>query len=355
MKTELNDRNWEEFFLTDVFSINSTSSGIDKNKLIRKNGTIPYITRTELNNGCDLFIGEQEEKYKKDKSNVITIGLDTQTVFYQNKSFYTGQNIQILSNPNLNKYNAQFIIKLLKIQMKKFNWGGNGATLTRLKRSKILLPISDNRQPDYEFMENYMKAKEQVLIKRYKNYISKRLDKLKSYLGVKSLSEKEWKEFDVPDIFPKLQRGKRLKKADHIPGKMPYVSSTAENNGIDDYVSNDEDVRIFSNCLTLANSGSVGSCFYQPFEVVASDHVTHLKNNDLNKYSYLFISQILSRLGEKYSFNREISDKRLKREKIFLPTNEAGEPDYKYMENYMKKIEYKKIKEYLQYLEKKFE
>ncbi len=41
------------------------------------------------------------------------------------------------------------------------------------------------------------------------------------------LKNKEWKEFDLKDIFPKIQRGKRLKKAGHQKGKVPYISSTA--------------------------------------------------------------------------------------------------------------------------------
>lgn len=41
-----------------------------------------------------MFVTEQPLHYKVDEGNVITIGLDTQTVFYQPASFYTGQNIQ---------------------------------------------------------------------------------------------------------------------------------------------------------------------------------------------------------------------------------------------------------------------
>ena len=41
-----------------------------------------------------MFVGNQSERYCMDNGNVITIGLDTQTVFYQPTSFYTGQNIQ---------------------------------------------------------------------------------------------------------------------------------------------------------------------------------------------------------------------------------------------------------------------
>lgn len=128
---------------------------------------------------------------------------------------------------------------------------------------------------------------------------------------------------------------------------MPYVSSTGLNNGVDGYVGNKNGVRIFSDCLTLANSGSVGSTFYQPFNFIASDHVTQLKNEKFNEYVYKFISSIVKRLGEKYSFNREMNDTRIKREKILLPINKKQNPDFEFMENYIKQLEYKKLNEYL--------
>ena len=59
---------------------------------------------------------------------------------------------------------------------------------------------------------------------------------------------------------------------------------------------------------------------------------------------------MLNRLSEKYNFNREINDTRIQREKIFLPVLSSSEPDYKYMENYMKYLEQKKILEYLNYI-----
>lgn len=347
MSLSLKDREWKEFILEKLFTIKSTSSSIDRNKLNGKKGVFPYITRTERNNGLDHFIGIQDDIFKIDKSNVITIGLDTQTIFYQPHPFYTGQNIQILKSEHLNKDVAYFIMPLIKIQMQKFNWGGNGATLTRLKRQKILLPITTEGEPDYSFMEHYMRRQEATKQAKYKAYITQRLEKLKSSNAIEPLNSKEWKEFFIIDIFTDIQRGKRLKKEDHKRGNIPYASSTAMNNGIDGFIGNKDKIRIFNNCLTLANSGSVGATFYQPFEVIASDHVTKLEESTLNKYSYLFIANMVNRLGEKYSFNREINDKRIKREKIMLPINTNNEPDYEYMEKYMKAIEYKKLKAYL--------
>ena len=344
---DLKNIQWFEFIFEDIFKIYSTSSGIDKNKLNSKKGSIPYITRTDKNNAIDFFIGEQDEKYKKEINNVITIGLDTQTVFYQKHEFYTGQNIQILQNEDLNQYNANFLIPLIKKQMVKFNWGGNGATLTRLKRSKIILP-SKKGKPDFLFMEQFIREKENEKLNQFKNYIYKRINEVKDFKEVKSINEKVWEEFYLNEIFTHIQRGKRLKKDDHKKGKIPYVSSTSLNNGIDSYVGNTKNVRVFSNCLTIANSGSVGETFYQPFSVIASDHVTKLENNELNSYTYLFISTVSKRLSEKYSFNREINDNRIQKEKILLPINSKKEPDYEYMENYIKKIEFEKLNKYIQ-------
>lgn len=97
----------------------------------------------------------------------------------------------------------------------------------------------------------------------------------------------------------------------------------------------------------MANSGSVGSCFYEPFKFVASDHVTHLKNIERNKFQYLFEATLLNRLFEKYNFNREINDERISKEVIVLPIDKKGNPDYDYMENYIKKMMFEKYKEYL--------
>ena len=164
------------------------------------------------------------------------------------------------------------------------------------------------------------------------------------------LTNREWKEFSLTEIFAEIQRGKRLKKDDHTHGNTPYVSSTASNNGIDGFVGNKIRVRVFENCLTLANSGSVGSTFYQPFNVVASDHVTKLENENFNKYIYLFLATMVSRLNEKYSFNREINDQRIKKEKVLLPINFKGKPDYAFMENYMKQKETELLQKYENYV-----
>lgn len=151
---------------------------------------------------------------------------------------------------------------------------------------------------------------------------------------MKKLVEKEWNNYNVSEIFSKIQRGKRLKKADHVPGAVPYVSSTANNNGVDSFIEAVHGTRIFNDCISLANSGSVGTAFYEPFKFVASDHVTSLRREDTSKESYLFLSAMVEKQGVNFNFNREINDSRIKKMQLMLPVDDLGNPDYGYMTQY---------------------
>ena len=48
---------------------------------------------------------------------------------------------------------------------------------------------------------------------------------------------------------------------------------------------------------------------------------------------------LINRLSEKYSFNREINDERIKREKLLLPVTDTDEIDFHFMSSYMRSIE----------------
>lgn len=351
-KLTLNDVEWKEFFIggdNGVFQINSTSSGIDKNKLNTADGTIPYITRSEENNGINLFVSnEQDSKYTKDSAGVITIGLDTQTVFYQPIEFFTGQNIQILKNEHLCKYSSLFIIPLLKIQMKKFNWGGNGATLTRLKRTKIMLPIDSENNPDWKFMREFTKQKlktqSQQLVLYFKN-------KLTSLEFEKEIKEPKWKEFwmeDVVDISP----GVRLTKMDQIAGDIPFIGATDSNNGITEFVGN-VNKSIDKNVLGVNYNGSVVENFYHSYECIFSDDVKRIKFKNKkygDEFTYLFLKQLILSQKSKYQYGYKFNTKRMNRQKIMLPIDENGNLHWKYMSNFVKKIEKDNIEKIIDYM-----
>lgn len=162
------------------------------------------------------------------------------------------------------------------------------------------------------------------------------------------MNRKEFKYFDFNNIFD-YQRGRRLKKSNQVNGNIAYISSSAKNNGVDNFITPPDYMDIHFNKMTLSNSGSVGRLFYHDYEFVASDHVTviWLKNIELNRSIALFLKPVFEKIKYRYNFGREISNERIDKEKILLPIDKNGNPDWEFMEGYIKtsanKVKFKKI------------
>jgi hypothetical protein len=157
------------------------------------------------------------------------------------------------------------------------------------------------------------------------------------------LSINKWKEFDFNVVFD-FKRGKRLVTLDQTDGEIAYISSTKTNNGIDNYISPPDYMTIYNNVMTINNSGSVGYVFFHSYDFVCSDHCTVISIKDksivLNSFIAIFLKPIIESVKPKYNFAREISDARLNKEKISLPVDSKGKPDWTYMENYIKSLPY---------------
>lgn len=329
----LDSRNWEAFFIEDVAEIISGRDIYEKERL---DGLVPYITATANNNGIGYFVANNNETLESGCLSVNRNGSVGYCFYHPYKALF-GNDTRKLRPKKNNRYIALFISMCITKQREKYGYGYKMGT-GRLKRQRILLPVDTNNNPDWAFMEAYMKQKEQQILKPIIYKLCKQLI-INGILGGGKLLCSNWKAFCFTEVFTEIQRGKRLKKADHRDGQTPYVSSTSLNNGVDGFIGNDGCVRKFDDCLTLANSGSVGCAFYHQYTFVASDHVTKLKRDGLDKYAYLFMIPIINRLSEKYSFNREINDERIKREKLLLPATDKGEIDFAFMSAFMKDIE----------------
>ncbi len=157
------------------------------------------------------------------------------------------------------------------------------------------------------------------------------------------LNISKWKEFAFNKVFD-FKRGKRLTTLDQSDGNIAYISSTKTNNGIDNYISPPDNMTVYNNVMTINNSGSVGYVFFHTYDFVCSDHCTVISIKDksilLNNYIAIFLKPIIESVKPKYNFAREISDSRLTKEKISLPVDKKGNPDWLYMENYIKTLPY---------------
>jgi hypothetical protein len=162
-KLNLNISKWEYFELDKLFDmqLGKPIHSIEiKDYEIEPffENAIPYVTRTKKNNGIDFFVDKYLIDEKKINSeNCITIGAEGFEAFFQSKPFINGNKINILRNKQVNKFNALFICSILNCEIEyKFNYG-RGVIKERLKKLKIKLPAK-NGQPDWQFMENYIKS-----------------------------------------------------------------------------------------------------------------------------------------------------------------------------------------------------
>lgn len=352
-RLSLNDVEWGEFCIggeDGIFNISSTKSGIDKNKLNTEPGNMPYITRSDLQNGINLFVTDKQSKsYLKNDGNVITIGLDTQTVFYQKNDFFTGQNIQVLENEYINESVAMFIIPLLKIQMSKFNWGGNGATLSRLKKTKILLPIDEKGNPNWQFMEDYIKQEQKEIAQKVILYYEQKM--LETGFDLVGLGDVEWKNYSLEEIF-RIESVKGKTISTYKEGCLPYVSTSSQNNGVSGFVDSDKNISS-GQCISV--DPIAGNCFYHEYEFVgrggAGSAINLLYNDNLNKRNAQFILSSIEKVSkEKASYGIALNGQRLKATKIILPTDKNGNPHWEYMSKFMQKLEAENLEKALEYI-----
>ena len=120
----------------------------------------------ESNNGLDGFIagskGLLNEEYP-----VITIGNETAEPFVQGYPFFTGTKVNILiPKEALSKHVLLFIACCLRMHKSKYSYCYT-VNSTRLRQQKILLPAGEDGQPDYVFMEQYMKQIEAGILRDY--------------------------------------------------------------------------------------------------------------------------------------------------------------------------------------------
>ena len=347
-RLSLNDAEWGEFKISNLFEI-ELSKGDNKADLLNV-GRIPLISSGLNKNGITKFVDSGDGKSEIIANNTITVDMFGQS-FYHYYNYYAVSHGRVnILHPNFkeNKFILLFCVDSINKSTCNIFSYNRMCSSTRLSKLRILLPIDNFRNPNWQFMEDYIKQEQKDIAQKVISYYEQKM--LETSFDLVGFGDVEWREFNFNDVFRKIQRGKRLKKDDHIEGNIPYISSTSLNNGLDQFIGNEDKVRKFKNNITLANSGSVGSCFYHEYEYIASDHVTSLTLDKADKYIYLFRATIIKRLEEKYSFNREINDKRIRKERFILPADENGNPHWDYISKFMQKLEAEKLEKVLEYI-----
>lgn len=312
--------------ISDLFTIKYGNSleliNLSQCKSTDKN-SIPFISRTEKNNGISAFV-EEELDIEKNPAHTLTVavGGSVLSTFYQPIPFYTGFHVLVLEpKKEMNVIEMLFYAKCISANKYKYNYGRQANKTLK----SILVPSQ---------IPHGLKNK----LSDYHKNLAKRI-------SGKSLADKKikleidkWKKFELDKLF-KIQGSKTtpmVELEEYGKGKYPYVTTQATNNGIEGFFNfYSED----GNILT-ADSAVLGYCSYQPLSFSASDHVEKLiPRFNMNKYVAMFFVTILNLEQYRYNYGRKCSQTRMEQISIKLP-EEKGRPDFEFMENYIKSLPY---------------
>ena len=158
------------------------------------------------------------------------------------------------------------------------------------------------------------------------------------------LKDRTWKTFIVNEIIDEknIYNGKSYNNADLINSDSEdyvlYITRTEQNNGVSmcaqvlEYEGLEK-----ANAITIGDT--TATIFFQEHDFITGPHIIVVRADWLNVYTATFIISLLNMEKYRYPvFGRAFTKDLIKTTKIYLPVNDEGKPDYKFMEDYIKSL-----------------
>ena len=347
MKLDLSD--WKRFYLGRLFDIRK---GKRLTAADQEDGDNIYIGAIDSNNGVANHIGQPPIH----EGNTISLSYNGSVgeAFYQPEPYWATDDVNALypKFDDFNQYIGLFMAATIRQEKYRFSYGRKW-TLENMKATDICLPIKhkddgsafidatfrysdDGYVPDWQFMEDYIKAL------HHKPLITK------NKAGqVPDLDVATWQEFRFGDLISEIYKAKAINKDDLTEATdssdtIRYITRTGENNGCEMLSIRSE---VSSALVEEGNAISIGdttaTCFYQDESFITGDHMVVVRADAwMNKYTGLFIVSMLQGEQYKYSYGRAYLMDRIKDTVLKLPVDVDGNPDWQFMENYIKSLPY---------------
>lgn len=318
---------------------------------------LPALTAGIQNQGLNNYVPKEGTTVLKNVISISANGANTGVTFYQPHEFTILQDAyaiqwiystQVLS-PNVHLFITSAISSVI---YGKYEWT-NKAGWRRVCEEYIQLPTREG-EIDFEFMERF--------IAELNAYLS--ITGLKDYTltpeeeqAVKDFEEgkDEWGEFNVTKVFEVRNAGNIL--ASEImegSGEIPYLCASRENNAVSSYISYRDELITKGNCIFIGGKTFVVTYQERDFfsndshnltlRLYASEHQTRSKQ--------LYLATCVNKsLRHKYSWGDSVSNRKIQRDKIYLPSiNE--EVDFSKMETLISAIQKLVIKDVVLYADR---
>ena len=303
------------------YGVNLELFSLEENS--KRNGEfIPFVSRTENNNGVSAFV-RIDPSLNAIQKNTLTVAVSGSVLsaFLQPYDYYSGRDLYYLI-PKRKMTERELIYYAICIKKNKYKYS-YGRQANKTLRD-LLIPT--------EIPEKFLNLEIEKLNEN--SFSDKKI----------SLNTKNWKWFGYPEVFD-LVKGYYNNRPELDPVGIPFISATENNNGITDFVIK-EGTKIFSGrSITVSNDGSIGNAFYQEKDFTCSHSVNVIKINkkykkELNQYIALFLAPLIQKEKFRFNYGFKWRIERMKESKIKLPVNKDGNPDWEFMEDYIKSLPY---------------
>lgn len=281
---------------------------------------ICFVSRSSQNLGVSAYVKPYEDIAPL-KPGLISVALggSVLSAFVRDRPFYTAQNVAVLA-PKQPLTFTEKLFYCLCLERNRFRYSTFGREANRTL-GKIQVP---RRIPD---------SMESLTLELSTPDAEPILD------ACRPLNTCEWKEFRLADLFhitgTETTALAKLKK--YGSGKFPYVTTRSSNNGVAGfYAFSTEPGQVL-----VVDSAVLGYCTFQRDDFAASDHVEKLLPKfQMNQYHGIFLSTVINHNQYRYSYGRKASQTRLRNSWIKLPADVGGEPDWKYMEEFVQSLQF---------------
>jgi len=221
----------------------------------------------------------------------------------------------------------------------------------------IMLPSKDGKNPDFAYMDNYIEGLKCDISAIPDYFMDEGFDRAFWYLDNidqeqyeacyagafgtrRALSERSWSFFKLGNIVDDIHNGKSYNASDLVVSDtddyVAYITRTDQNNGISMYAQNDDYIgKEKAGAITIGDT--TATAFYQTVDFITGPHIVVIRAEWFNVYTALFIISLLNLEKYRYPvFGRAFTKDLIQETMLYLPVDKAGNPDFKFMEEYIK-------------------
>ncbi|XBO00433.1 restriction endonuclease subunit S [Mesomycoplasma hyopneumoniae] len=336
-----------------------------KSMIHRFQTLILYVVRQSKNNGIKGYIHENLQFLNP--ANTISFAQDTFLSFVQKQKYFTGNNVKVLKYKGKNKIKQKslmFIAIAIQKVIAKLSWGINSSKESILK-TKFLLPIDDQKQINFDFIEKFVVLIEKIIVKELK---AAHMAELKAYLLATGFEENEaththtqrerererelkdlfskirWKQFEIADLFnltssKKHFHANKVKIFDQqVPNSYPYIVRKSGDNGTRGYII--EDQKFLNPAKSLSFAYVTYFVFYQKTKYYTTQiKILTWKKGIISEKALLFITACLQKSTSRFTWGDPNSAEFIRKIKFFLPVNNQGQIDFYLIEKIILELE----------------